>query len=128
MLPVRESRWSSTSFVCHCEDSFWTRATSVESQANLSESKVDGRETHRGWGAKTILSLRLTPHQSPLLFRTLAPGYSKSPLTRWSGRLALVSATVLTVPLVLVLAGWVVFSLPRWFDGTWPEASDEFLS
>ena len=48
----------------------------------LFESKVDGRETHRSWGAKTILSLRLTPHQLPLLFRTSAPGYSKSPLTR----------------------------------------------
>ena len=34
----------------------------------------------------------------------------------------------LTVPEVLSLAGWVVFSLPRWFDGTWPEASEEFAS
>ena len=38
------------------------------------------------------------------------------------------SATVLTVPLVLVLAGWVVFSLPYSSDGTCPVASEAFLS
>ena len=38
------------------------------------------------------------------------------------------SATSFTLPEVLSLAGWVVFSLPRWFDGTSPVASEAFLS
>ena len=60
--------------------------------------------------------------------------WSKSLLTICFGRpLAAYSTTSssdasLTVPEVLSLAGWVVFSLPRWFDGTSPAASEEFLS
>ena len=43
---------------------------------------------------------------------------------------AVLSATALTVPVVLVLAlaGWTVFSLPYWLDGTLPVASPAFLS
>ena len=60
--------------------------------------------------------------------------WSKSLLTSCFGKpLAAYSATSssdasFTVPVVLALAGWVVFSLPRWFDGTSPVASEEFLS
>ena len=38
------------------------------------------------------------------------------------------SDTVFTFPSVFDSAGWTVFSLPRWFDGTSPAASEEFLS
>ena len=67
----------------------------------------------------------------PTMFRQ---SWSKSLLTSCFGRpLAAYSTTSssdasLTVPEVLSLAGWVVFSLPRWFDGTLPAASLEFLS
>ena len=60
--------------------------------------------------------------------------WSKSLLTSCFGRpLAAYSATSssatsFTLPEVLSLAGWVVFSLPRWFDGTSPVASEAFLS
>ena len=38
------------------------------------------------------------------------------------------SVTVLTVPVVLASAGWTVFSLPYWLEGTLPVASPAFLS
>ena len=67
----------------------------------------------------------------PTMFRQ---SWSKSPFMICFGKpLAAYSTTSssdasLTVPEVLSLAGWVVFSLPRWFDGTSPVASEAFLS
>ena len=52
-----------------------------------------------------------------MVFQPPSGRYSKSLFIRWSDSFD-VSEASLILPLVLVLAGWVVFSLPRWFDGT----------